>query len=63
MSVTLTAFENPTIVISIERKRFLEFFPVLERDLVLANANNIKFPTEEVVLRERFANLTCKKLL
>lgn len=50
MSVTLTAFENPTIVISVERKRFLEFFPMLERDLILANPANMKFPSEEAVL-------------
>ena len=30
IGVTLSAFENPTIIISIERKKFLDFFPVLE---------------------------------
>lgn len=63
ISVWLLAYENPTILITIERKRFFEIFPVLEWDLGLNNTHNVKYPNEEQVLRDRFAEEECKKLI
>lgn len=47
MSVRLLAYENPTILITIEWKWFFEIFPVLEWDSVLSNSHNVKYPNEE----------------
>ena len=51
--VTLSALSSPTILISISRKKFLELFPIQERDEVLRSPDLITFPSEEEVLRKR----------
>jgi len=63
MPVRLSAFESPTILITIDWKKFFEIFPVLERDWVLNNSNNVKYPNEETVLWDWFASDTCKQMI